>query len=62
METKGITYAVVAGMAITAVVIIECVALCKGVNGKILSGSFLIIGALGGLHFDRLRKVIKGML
>ena len=35
--------------AIAAVTIVEMYALHKGINGKILAASFVVLGALGGV-------------
>lgn len=59
---KGLPHAVVCIVAIAGVVVIECMAVKNGINGRILGGSLLIIGALGGVNFDRLRKAFKGMI
>lgn len=59
---KGTPSAVVVIVAIVAVVVLECVALNKGINGKLYGLAMGIIAALGGVHFDKLRKVLKGLI
>ena len=45
--------------AIVCVTLLEIVALLKGINGKLLATSFLVIGSLGGYHLkDTISKLL----
>lgn len=45
--------------AIVAIVALEMVALCKGINGVLLGGAITIIAGLGGYQVHNLRDKLK---
>lgn len=53
MNTQTVKALYFPTLAVVAIVIMECVALMNGIDGKVLTGSVAVVSGIAGWHFKK---------